>query len=343
MFLKGTVPPVLVLALLFRLESGRMTNPTAIERPEVVFAMRRSNWFFFALYSILFTACQGEYEEKSQSHPPPALADSESRVVRSVTTDREYQITVALPKNYRTSDGLFPVLYMVDANGQFGTVAEAARQLRFDEAVPEMIVVGIGYPVGRMWSAQPLRQTDLTPTADPEWVTQRGIEYPQFPAPKGSGGGEGFLRFVADELIPMIESEYRADPRDRALYGHSLGGLFGVYALLHSEGTFHKHIIASPSLWWDEKVTFDHEAAYSEDHNSLPARAFFSVGMLEAGEKFKMVSNLREFVSILEQRNYDGLEMQANFYLDETHNPVIPRSIVRGLMWIYQDWNQHDV
>ena len=37
----------------------------------------------------------------------------------------------------------------------------------------------------------------------------------------------------AHEVIPMLETTYRADPFRRALFGHSLSGLFGVWELQH--------------------------------------------------------------------------------------------------------------
>jgi predicted alpha/beta superfamily hydrolase len=307
--------------------------------------MSRSPQYLMLAALLLLIGCQPRPDKAVERVPEPALADSQSRVVTSSVTGREYQVTVALPRGYADSDEKYPVLIALDANGQLGTVVEAARQLRFDEAVPEMLVVGVGYPVGRMWNAQSPRAVDLTPTGDPEWVSERPHKYPQFPPPEGSGGGPGFLRFLVDELIPLIESEYRADPMDRGLFGHSFGGLFGTYALLSSGGAFQRFIIASPSLWWDDRVLFELEAEYHAIHEALPARAFFSVGLLEEPEgseeaaAFRMVSNLRDFISVLEQRRYVGLDMESMLYADETHNSVIAPSVTRGLRSVYRGWS----
>jgi len=291
---------------------------------------------------LTFAACGADPNGRLDSYPPPALADSESRVITSVATSRDYQVTVALPRGYADSDERYPVLYAVDANGQFGTVVETARLVRFEELVPELIIVGVGYPVGRMWNAAPPRLVDLTPTSDPEWVEQWSIDYPQFPAPEGSGGAPGFLRFLLEELIPLIDSEYRAKPNDRALYGHSAGGLFSFYALLQGDGAFHRFIIASPSLWWDDGVSFDMESRYHEAHTSLPARVFLSVGVLEETDSDEewafMVSNFERLVRVLEEREYAGLDYEAHFFENETHNSVIAPGISRGLRSIYRDW-----
>ena len=43
--------------------------------------------------------------------------------------------------------------------------------------------------------------------------------------------GREFLQFIADELSPYIEKNYRARETGRVLAGHSFGGLFALYAL----------------------------------------------------------------------------------------------------------------
>lgn len=279
----------------------------------------------------------------AQEVPPPALADTETRVMRSSVTGRTYQVTVALPRGYGESGTTYPVLYAVDANGQFGSVVEAARAMRFEDLIPELIIVGIGYPVGRPWNASSPRAVDLTPTRDQPWEEYERVTYPQFPAPEGSGGGPGFLRFFTEELIPAIEAEYRTEQDDRALYGHSFGGLFATYALLHGNSIFRKFIIGSPSYWWNHRVTFDMEEAYAATHDALPARVFFSVGMLEEPEgdeelaPYRMVSNLRDFEAVLAQRGYRGLEWTSVYFPEETHTSVIPTTISRGLRYIYGD------
>ena len=131
-----------------------------------------------------------------------ALADTRSRTVTSRITGQTYEISVALPRGYETSEYRYPVLYAVDANGEFGTVVEAARLLSSDQLVPELLIVGIGYPVGQFIDASAPRAVDLTPTADRDWERIHAAALPDRPAPEGSGGAAGFLRFLRQERIP---------------------------------------------------------------------------------------------------------------------------------------------
>ncbi len=196
-----------------------------------------------ALAICLLAGCRNEtasFEATTQPEDPaPFVAGTESWITTSAITKRKYQISVALPPNYTTSGQVYPVLYATDANFHFGMLAETARAVRLENLIPDLIIVGIGWPVGHAINAIAPRSLDLTPTADPAWVEVGTRDWPKngWPAPEGSGGGPGFLRFIREELIPSIEQKYRANPSDRAYYGFSLGGLFGTYALLNNEGT----------------------------------------------------------------------------------------------------------
>jgi len=256
----------------------------------------------------------------------------QSRVITS-RTGRAYQVSVALPRGYQESS-IYPVLYSLDANGEFGIVVETARLLQLEELIPEMVIVGIGYPVGHYFDAIGKRPLDLTVTNKDAELREIFMKASRgFPPPEGTGGAPGFLQFLTGELIPLIEAEYRVDPQNRALFGHSFGGLFAFYALLHGQGAFQRFIIASPALWWDDRVSFHDEAAYAAANDTLIAKAFLSAGLLEAG--LDTPTNLRDLVAVLKGRNYHRFEWTAHFFEDESHNSVIPASVSRGLRYIY--------
>ena len=295
---------------------------------------------------VFLSGCEGPANQAVQNPatdaPEPFLADVESRVVTSEVSGREYQISVALPQDYSDSTKTYPVLYALDANGQLGTVVETARLLRLGGQLPQLLIVGIGYPVGgRQVNAGPHRIIDLFPTLIPEWIEAVKPNWPG-PLPSyDSGKAPLFLRFLREELFPTIELEYRADPSDRALYGHSAGGWFGVYALLHGEGAFQRIIAGSPSLWWDNKMMFQLEEAIAEEGRTLSARIFLSVGDEEGDEAFPgtdcfcMVSNLERLVEVFERRAYDGLVWRHHVFQGENHQSVVPPTISRGLRYIY--------
>ena len=294
---------------------------------------------------VIGTACiaaspDSTSDAPSRTSPSAFLGDVESYVMTSHISGRDYSISVALPYGYADSAKTYPILYALDANGQFGTVVETARLLRYEE-FPQLIMVGIGYPYGgRQINAEPHRIVDLFSVLDHDWIEEMRDTWLD-PVPDfDEGGAPSFLRFIVEELIPSIESNYDVIPNDRAIYGHSAGGWFGLYALLEGQGVFQRAIVGSPSLWWSDAIMFDLEEAYAEDHTALPARVFFSIGAEEsnsffAGSCLCMTRNFARLVDVLESRQYTALEWTAHVFEDETHNSVVPATISRGLRYIY--------
>ena len=270
------------------------------------------------------------------------LEDVESFTMTLEASGREYSISVALPYDYADSAKTYAVLYGLDANGQFGTLVETARMLRFGEQIPQLIIVGIGYPFGgRQLNAEPHRIIDFFPVLERGWIE---VARPNWPEPipvYDTGHANQFLEFITAELIPLIEARYRVDSRDRAIYGHSGGGWFSLYAILEGAGTFRRAIIGSPSLWWGHGLMFDLEAAYAERNESLPARVFLSVGADEPNTPFAdidcfcMTINVGRLTDTLEKRKYKDFEWTTHIFEGENHNSVVPPTISRGLRYIY--------
>ena len=71
------------------------------------------------------------------------------------------------------------------------------------------------------------------------------------PADYVTGGREAFLAMIADELLPELARRYRIDRGDMTIYGHSLGGLFVVHALLSRPHLFARYVASDPSVWWN--------------------------------------------------------------------------------------------
>lgn len=272
----------------------------------------------------------------------PYLAMTESWVINSETNGRQYQISVALPENYYTSDTSYNVLFAVDANMEFGTVVEAARNIAAMRSIENLVIVGIGYPVGLGWNnVMPQRSLDLTPSIDDEWLQSSNENNRKYNLPLylGTGDAKGFLNFIAQELIPNIEDNYRVKKNGRGLFGHSFGGLFATYSLLQESSPFERYIIGSPSLWWDDGATFLQEKEFASNNKNLKAKVFFAVGGLEEvapeDARFAMVSNLNKLQQILEGRNYEGVQLKSRIIEDEHHMSVISATVSHGIRYIY--------
>jgi predicted alpha/beta superfamily hydrolase len=248
---------------------------------------------------------------------------TEVTTLHSSAVGRDYTIYVALPLSYsKNTSETYPVVYLLDGDVLFGALTEPARLLQSVNELPELIIVGIGY--GMPWDdtgeVKRLREIDYTPKATPD-----------------RGAGQ-FLKFIQDDLFPYIDANYRTDPMDRTIAGASYGGLFPLYVLFDAPETFNRYIALSPALWWRDRVIFEHEEAFADEHSDLPVKLFLSVGGLEEGQYpvSRMVSNLREFHQRLEDRHYAGLEMEMVVMEHETHHSVIPGALSKGLRSVFR-------
>ena len=237
--------------------------------------------------------------------PPPArakvvLQDAHTVLLHRAGAADAYRIFVALPASYNSSEKRYPVLYTLDANSGFALIAQTYRLLRVDPATPDLVLVGIGYDETGA-DRRNRRGRDLTPT--------------RLSTDANTGGSQAFLAFVAETLIPFVDSTYRTIPSDRAIHGHSIGGMFALYALFHQPELFRRYMVSSPSLWWDDAVIFKYESQFAQRHSSLAKSVFLSVGSEEPED---MRTYFRPFVDKLRSRGYAGLSVDA---------VVLPRTI----------------
>jgi predicted alpha/beta superfamily hydrolase len=162
-------------------------------------------------------------------------------VVQSRILDEDRRLLVRLPREYGNGEAAYPVLFVLDAEWHFN-LASADVELLSEcsylgrHPVPGMIVVGV---------VNTDRNRDFTPTHRPD---QAGMKFPT------SGEAERFRRFLVEEVLPVVDANFRTRPF-RILAGWSLGGLFTVNTLLGSTPVFDAYLAISPSLWWDDEWT----------------------------------------------------------------------------------------
>ena len=84
-------------------------------------------------------------------HPPFTIQNTNVVKIKSKNVDQEFELSISLPPSYSKTDNNYPVLYLLDSNYQFVTVTGVVKFLNElgswnNIHVPEMIIVGIGYP-----------------------------------------------------------------------------------------------------------------------------------------------------------------------------------------------------
>ncbi len=91
-----------------------------------------------------------------------------------------------------------------------------------------------------------------------------------------------FAAFVADELVPVIDREYKTSrrPEHRAILGTSLGGIFSAYLGATQADTFGCIGIHSPAFWYDAARSQDSVYQLFSESNPFPLKIFMSTGRI---------------------------------------------------------------
>lgn len=271
-----------------------------------------------AAYDVRFKFIWERQLPMEKRYPKVSLPGTHFRTLSSTAIDQEFSLFISLPPDYSGVEDSYPVLYVLDGNFLFGMVTEIVRGLNLGQELPDMIIVGVAYPVDDIPQTFPFRTRDYTPTK----VTDE----------ENSGGAADFMNFIQNELFPFMDSNYRTDQKDRAIVGYSLGGLLALYILFHKPDLFQRYVLSSPAIGWDKKVTFAYETQYAEKNNRLPVRVFMSVGSLE-NEEFMI--DLQRFAEVVSDRKYAGMRFRYHIFEDETHLSVPATSFSKGLRDVF--------
>ncbi|WP_298706590.1 alpha/beta hydrolase-fold protein [uncultured Campylobacter sp.] len=233
----------------------------------------------------------------------------------------KYKIFIARQKNVARYDR---VVFMVDANAQFPILLNSYAKIYANgakqnaKAVSKLsktvLIVGIGYDSPLAYDTK-RRTRDLTPAVS-------GEEY-------ANGGGAGeFYDFVKDELFPLVEKKYSTAKSDKIYFGHSFGGLFGIYALLRDDGIFDEFFIASPSLWWGESQLIRDALDEGKLRSNLKAKFIMLVAGSREMRKGKTdkagILKAADLAEILKAR---GLSCEFRLYEGASHGEVIPLAL----------------
>jgi predicted alpha/beta superfamily hydrolase len=268
-------------------------------------------------FCFMTNACASQAPvESSATLPQVTLPNSEIRTLKSANTGRTYDIYIRLPEEY--SEGRsYPVLYVLDGQWDFKLLDSIYGGLHYDKFIPEIIIVGVTYAGD-----------------NPDYETLRAIDYtpPVEPSMPGYGEADKFLTFFKEELIPLIETNYRTDTSRRMLMGSSFGGLFTLYALFTEPELFSGYVAASPAVSFGNAVIFKREADFAARQQDLPAKLYLSVGELEP-----LARPVAAFIEVLNKRNYPGLQMEVRMIQGERHAGNKPEAFNRGLRFLFQD------
>lgn len=214
-----------------------------------------------------------------------------------------YSLDVYLPPASAGARADLPVVYMLDGETWFQTLVDETQATQ-----SRTIVVGI------------------------RTMGARARDYvPENTCTPGGGGHVAYFNFIRQELIPYIESTFGGSPAKRALFGHSHGGTFVLYALFAEAAAQHtfKGYLASDSalqclVGGPDPWARDYAATYRD----LPVRLHLSYvagGQLGTNESFTTTIN---------QLGFAGLTFVSAPY-SGTHVSFVPQALAEGVPFAF--------
>jgi len=200
---------------------------------------------------------------------------------------------------------------------------------------PEMVIVGISNDKNRM--------RDLT--------TSKVTEMYGSPFKQENGEATNFSKFIETELIPFVENKYPVT-NFRTLIGHSYGGLFTIYTLIHHPQLFSNYLAIDPSLDWDNQQLIKEAKDKVSSADYKGKSLFMSLGgsgmTLNEIKKdttgFTIFSRSNiAFSEILNQNKQNQLAFEWKFYQRDLHGTITFPSIMDGLISVFEWYQMENV
>ncbi len=218
-------------------------------------------------------------------------------------------LNIYLPANYNEKDTVkYPVIYLLDgsADEDFIHIAGIVQFANFPwvNMLPHSILVGI---------ANVDRRRDFT---FPTTIEKDKKDYPT------TGRSVEFIRFIEEELQPLVESNYKTTA-SKMIIGQSLGGLLATEILYKKPALFTDYIIVSPSLWWDHESLLNMPPAVLKPSFRSPVSVFVAFGK----EGKIMEGDARRLVKTLKDNQTKNLRVNFEYLKGEDHASILHHAV----------------
>ena len=157
--------------------------------------------------ALVVTGPTGGQDVAEVQAAPATIREAERYSLRARSVDETYQIDVlpvVSPLRPLAPGEKLSVVFVLDGSSYFPLVASTATLLSLENAIPSILLVGVGHdldpalsPVARMLQVLARRNRDYTPSFDEAFVKEMNDLYAQvgstYPAYGRPGGADGLL------------------------------------------------------------------------------------------------------------------------------------------------------
>jgi len=224
------------------------------------------------------------------------------------------KLYISLPIDYENSEKSYPVLYVLFPESNYFRAKSAAWHVEGKNGIPEFIVVGIGNK--------------------DSWNEVFPFKIPRKPT---SGGGDKFLESISTEVIPFIETNYRADSL-RILSGFSNSAMFACHIMIKETDLFKSYILSSPMLGWGDNYVLNETIDFFNNIHSFDKTLYVVYGELDYQNVLK---SMPQFETLLEDKSPDNLKWRIDILENEHHVPYV--DVYNGLVFTFEKLNEKKI
>jgi predicted alpha/beta superfamily hydrolase len=232
-------------------------------------------------------------------------------------------VDVYLPKEFeKDAAQRYETLYVLDGDWNTQIVVNVVTFMRQVGFIPPVIVVGVPNVIDEHRANS--RDHDFTPTAVADTPN--------------SGGAADFLGFLKTELVPYIDQHYPTN-HVHLIHGHSYGGLFLMYTLMHEPALFDGYLILDPALRWDKHAL---DAVIDEKLAEIPTKGKAIYIAARSGQPYEGMG-ISTVEPIFHRRAPSDLHWQITVYPDESHDSLKLKGTYDALKFAYQGYMKEPI
>lgn len=232
-------------------------------------------------------------------------AQSIYKTIDSYKLEGERELKIQLPRNYDPEEKrTYPLIVVLDGDYLFEPVAGNIDYQAYWDDIPDCIVVGIKQGA--------TREDDFF--YDDETF---------FPAHDGAA----FYEFIAAELLPYIEGNYKAS-NFRIIIGHDMSANFINYYLFKDKPLFRAYVALSPDLAPNMKTRLQQRLSI------LTKETFYYMATADA-DVLALRTSIVESDSIIKTVLNEKLHYKFDDFEDANHYSLVGRGIPKALNEIF--------
>lgn len=269
--------------------------------------MKKILSILFSLFFILTSCKKKVLKKENTSTTSKNVTVLKKEFVIKGLNSISHKIWLYLPPNYETSTEKFPVIYMHDGQNLFDKKTSYAGEWKIDEILNKLFKkTGKGFIVVGIENGGEKRIEEYTPYQHEKY---------------GGGKGAIYVDFLANELKPHIDSNYRTkvNADNTAIIGSSLGGLISFYGGLKHPNVFGKIGALSTSFWFSDKIN----DFAKKNGNQKNTKLYFLVGSKEGDT---MVLDTENMANLLIDVGFPEHNIKTKIVVEGKHNEAFWRT-----------------